>query len=198
MALSPAFANVNDEIKLDPSSPPPVAEMIENQDDETEDMQTLDITDDDSELQQWLEDLDAQESPTVYVDEDGNEYYLPSEDVADNSGRRHLRKRGPKAQTRNCIARNGRASWYGPGFNGKKTASGETFNQGAYTAAHKTLKFGTIVKVTFRGRSVKVRINDAGPYHGGRVIDLSKAAAQAIGLIGPGSGSVTLEVISCG
>lgn len=76
------------------------------------------------------------------------------------------------------------ASWYGPGFHGKKTASGERFNQNAYTAAHKTLPFGTQVRVTYKGRSVTVRINDRGPFIKGRTIDLSKAAARAIGCLG--------------
>ncbi|HEX2552545.1 MAG TPA: septal ring lytic transglycosylase RlpA family protein [Microvirga sp.] len=80
----------------------------------------------------------------------------------------------------------GKASWYGPGFHGRLTANGERFNTNAYTAAHKTLPFGTKVKVTNAktGRSVVVRINDRGPYAHGRVIDLSKASAQAIGVTG--------------
>lgn len=76
------------------------------------------------------------------------------------------------------------ASWYGPGFHGRKTASGERFNQNALTAAHKHLKFGTRVKITYKGRSVIVRINDRGPYSHGRTIDLSKAAARKIGCKG--------------
>jgi rare lipoprotein A len=80
----------------------------------------------------------------------------------------------------------GAASWYGPGFHGRKTASGERFNTHALTAAHRTLPFGTRVRVTNErtGRSVVVRINDRGPYAHGRVIDLSKASAQAVGLSG--------------
>lgn len=76
------------------------------------------------------------------------------------------------------------ASWYGPGFHGRKTASGERFNQWAMTAAHKTLKFGTLVRVTHKGKSVIVRINDRGPFTRGRTIDLSKGAARAIGCKG--------------
>src|SRR4051794_699879 len=78
----------------------------------------------------------------------------------------------------------GVASWYGPGFHGKKTANGERFNTHALTAAHKTLPFDTKVRVTNErtGKSVVVRINDRGPYAHGRVIDLSKAAAEAVGL----------------
>ena len=91
----------------------------------------------------------------------------------------------------------GPASWYGPGFDGKKTASGEKFDQDALTAAHAYWAFGTLVKVTFpsTGKSVVVRINDRFPSHKGRAIDLSRAAAKAIGLIGPGTGVVKLEVI---
>jgi len=86
----------------------------------------------------------------------------------------------------------GVASWYGPGFHGKKTANGERFNTNALTAAHKTLPFGTEVRVTNErtGKSVVVRINDRGPYAHGRVIDLSKAAADAVGI--SGVGKVTL------
>ena len=83
----------------------------------------------------------------------------------------------------------GRTSWYGPGFHGRRTASGETFNANALTAAHRTLPFGTRVRVMNKstGRSVVVRINDRGPYAHGRVIDLSRASAQAIGISGTGS-----------
>ena len=91
----------------------------------------------------------------------------------------------------------GIASWYGPGYDGKKTSSGEVFDQDALTAAHAYWAFGTRVKVTFpaTGRSVVVRINDRFPSHKGRAIDLSRGAARAIGLIGPGTGQVRLEVV---
>ncbi len=80
----------------------------------------------------------------------------------------------------------GLASWYGPGFGGHRTASGERFNTGAFTAAHRSLPFGTRVRVTCgrTGRSVVVRINDRGPYALGRIIDLSYASARAIGMTG--------------
>jgi rare lipoprotein A len=89
----------------------------------------------------------------------------------------------------------GAASWYGPGFHGKRTANGERFNTNALTAAHKTLPFGTQLRVTNErtGKSVVVRINDRGPYAHGRVIDLSKAAAQAVGI--SGVGRVTLAAL---
>ncbi|PZV08425.1 MAG: hypothetical protein DCF32_04840 [Leptolyngbya sp.] len=78
---------------------------------------------------------------------------------------------------------NGTASWYGPYFHGRQTATGETFNQHDLTAAHKTLPFGTYLKVRnqLNGKSVVVRINDRGPYIGDRSLDLSYAAAQCLG-----------------
>ena len=92
---------------------------------------------------------------------------------------------------------NGMASWYGPGFHGRTSASGEAFNQYAMTAAHRTLPFGTQVRVTNlnNGRQVVVRINDRGPYSHGRIIDLSAAAAGAIGLRSAGVGPVQVEVL---
>ncbi len=96
------------------------------------------------------------------------------------------------AGTPGGVVQSGRASWYGPGFHGRRTASGETFNTNALTAAHRTLPFGTKVRVVNKktGKSVIVRINDRGPYAHGRVIDLSKASAQAIGLSGVASVTV--------
>lgn len=89
----------------------------------------------------------------------------------------------------------GQASWYGPGFHGKKTASGEIFDQGRLTAAHKTLPLGTKAKVTNleNGNSVEVEINDRGPYVGDRVIDLSRAAANALGFVESGLTLVRIE-----
>ncbi|HEY9781081.1 MAG TPA: septal ring lytic transglycosylase RlpA family protein [Leptolyngbyaceae cyanobacterium] len=91
----------------------------------------------------------------------------------------------------------GLASWYGPGFHGRRSANGEIYNQNALTAAHKSLPFGTRVRVTNKhsGRSVVVRINDRGPYIGGRVIDLSAAAARTIGVIRTGTAPVIVEVL---
>ncbi len=92
----------------------------------------------------------------------------------------------------------GWASWYGPGFDGNYTASGEVFNQYAMTAAHPYLAFGTLVQVTNldNGASAVVRINDRGPYAGGRIIDLSAGAAEAIGMIYSGEAYVALEVLN--
>jgi rare lipoprotein A len=91
----------------------------------------------------------------------------------------------------------GEASWYGPGFHGNLTANGETYNQNAMTAAHPSLAFGTRVRVTnqYNGRSVIVRINDRGPYAGGRIIDLSAASADVIGLTDSGVAPVTVEIL---
>ncbi len=91
----------------------------------------------------------------------------------------------------------GFASWYGPGFHGNQSASGERFNQHDLTAAHRTLPFGTRVLVTNldNGQSVVVRINDRGPFHGNRVIDVSKGAASVLGLISSGVARVRLDVI---
>lgn len=91
----------------------------------------------------------------------------------------------------------GVASWYGPGYHGNRTSSGERFDQDALTAAHFSWAFGTRVKVTLlsTGRSVVVRINDRFPNHKKRIIDLSRGAARQIGLIGPGTGRVRLEVL---
>jgi rare lipoprotein A len=96
----------------------------------------------------------------------------------------------------------GQASFYGnePGEGGPWTANGERYNSGGLTAAHKTLPFGTRVRVTSAstGRSVVVRINDRGPYAGGRVIDLSVGAARAIGLTSSGVGTVRMDVLGGG
>ena len=88
----------------------------------------------------------------------------------------------------------GRASWYGPGFHGKRTASGERFDMNDLTAAHRTLPFGTRVRVlnSQNGREVVVRINDRGPHIRDRIIDLSKAAATAIDLLQAGEAPVVL------
>ncbi len=96
----------------------------------------------------------------------------------------------------------GQASFYGnqPGEGGPLTANGERYQPSGYTAAHRTLPFGTRVRVTSpsTGRSVVVRINDRGPFIGGRIIDLSVGAARAIGLTNTGVGTVRMEVVGGG
>ncbi len=91
----------------------------------------------------------------------------------------------------------GVASWYGRDFHGKPTASGEIYNMYDMTAAHKTLPLGTKVMVTNleNNRSVRVTINDRGPFVKNRIIDLSYAAAKAIGMVGPGTARVMIEVL---
>jgi rare lipoprotein A len=96
-----------------------------------------------------------------------------------------------------ALAQCGGASWYGPGFHGKKTASGQAFNQNAMTAAHKSLPFGTKVRVTDQrtGRAVVVTINDRGPFVRGRMIDLSKAAATKLGFRDRGHTNVCIAAL---
>ena len=95
------------------------------------------------------------------------------------------------------ISLNGWASWYGPGFQGNRSASGEVFNQHALTAAHRSLPFGTKVRVTNirNGKSVVVRINDRGPFISARILDLSAAAARILGVMQTGTAPVRVEVL---
>jgi rare lipoprotein A len=90
------------------------------------------------------------------------------------------------------------ASWYGPGFHGQTTASGEVYNAYGYSAAHKTLPLGTELTVTYGGRSVDVVVNDRGPYSGGRDLDLSQGAAEYLGLTAAGVDYVDYEVAGSG
>ena len=91
----------------------------------------------------------------------------------------------------------GEASWYGPGFQGKKTASGEIFDDSKLTAAHKTIPLGSKAKVTnlTNGKTVEVKINDRGPFIDGRMVDLSQAAAQALGMIDRGTARVQIDLL---
>lgn len=91
----------------------------------------------------------------------------------------------------------GQASWYGPGFHGRKTANGEIFNQHKLTAAHRSLPLGSIAVVTNlkNGKKVKVKINDRGPYAKGRAIDLSRAAAKRLGIEKAGVAKVKIEAL---
>ena len=96
------------------------------------------------------------------------------------------------------LVETGVASWYGPGFHAKKTANGETFDQNAMTAAHRTLQLPSLVKVTNleNGRSVVVRVNDRGPYKSNRVMDVSSRAADLLGFKGKGTARVRIEVLT--
>ena len=91
----------------------------------------------------------------------------------------------------------GIASWYGADFHGRRTANGETYNMYAMTAAHRTLPFNTRLRVTnlANGRQIEVRINDRGPFVPGRIIDLSKSGAAALGMLGDGTARVRIETI---
>ena len=91
----------------------------------------------------------------------------------------------------------GEASFYARGFEGRRTASGETYRGVAFTAAHRTLPFGTLLRVTNvrNGRSVIVRVNDRGPFHASRVVDLSQAAAREIGMFRRGRAKVKVELV---
>jgi len=102
------------------------------------------------------------------------------------------------AATPSITEEQGIASWYGPGFAGRRTANGEVFDPSQLTAAHKELPFNSLVTVTnlFNGRTVVVRINDRGPFKPGRIIDLSRAGAEAIGMIGSGTAQVRIEVMT--
>lgn len=102
-----------------------------------------------------------------------------------------------KTEANNTVyEQKGQASWYGAKFHGRKTSSGEIFNMNKNTAAHRTLPFGTEVKVTFlkTGKSVLVKINDRGPHIANRIIDLSKNAADCLGLTSYGCGEVTISM----
>jgi peptidoglycan lytic transglycosylase len=89
----------------------------------------------------------------------------------------------------------GEASWYGPGLYGRTTASGEVLRPGTFTAAHRTLPFGTCLRVTSleNGRAVEVRVNDRGPFAAGRILDVSEAAARALGMRAQGVTRVRLD-----
>ncbi|MBL8951282.1 MAG: septal ring lytic transglycosylase RlpA family protein [Myxococcaceae bacterium] len=101
----------------------------------------------------------------------------------------------PAPAPRADVPQGGLASFYGEGFDGKLTASGERFDRTAFTAAHKTLPFDTCVRVTVveTGKSVEVRVNDRGPFVAGRVIDVSEGAARALGIVEQGVAQVRLQ-----
>ncbi len=98
----------------------------------------------------------------------------------------------------NEFSQTGQASWYGPGFHGRRTANGERYDQHELTAAHKELPLNSVIRVTrvSTGKSIVVRVNDRGPFHGNRVIDLSYGAAKQLGIVQKGSDQVKIELIS--
>lgn len=103
----------------------------------------------------------------------------------------------PMTSVSDAWSEQGVASWYGPGFHGNRTASGEVYDMEDMTAAHKRLPFGTVVRVDNldNGRHTEVRINDRGPFVDDRIIDLSRAAAREIGMLGPGTARVRISVV---
>lgn len=108
-------------------------------------------------------------------------------------------ERAPSAEAPSGAASRqiGRASWYGPYHHGRKTANGEIYDMNALTAAHRTLPLGTWVRVTNlgNGRTVVVRLNDRGPYIDGRIIDLSRKAAEILDMVEKGLAEVSIEVL---
>jgi rare lipoprotein A len=106
--------------------------------------------------------------------------------------------RQPTTTPNGTVVQRGEASWYGSKFNGKRTANGERYDMRALTAAHPSLPFGTLVRVTNldNGHQVVVRINDRGPFAHGRIIDVSYAAARELDLVGPGTANVELAVVN--
>ena len=118
-----------------------------------------------------------------------------AEDSADNSDKAASSEAKGEGSDKKTDKEVGEASWYGPGFNGEETASGEIFNQNKLTAAHRRLPLGTKAKVTNleNGKKVEVKINDRGPYVGGRDMDLSRAAAQKLDMKEDGTAKVKIE-----
>ena len=118
-------------------------------------------------------------------------------DVADDRAEPDLidRMSTLASQTVRKFSQNGMASWYGRQFHGNKTASGERFDMNAMTAAHRSLPLACYIRVTNRdnGKSVIVKVNDRGPFHGKRILDLSYAAAKQIGITQRGTGNVIIE-----
>ena len=108
-----------------------------------------------------------------------------------------MEKNQPVQQTL-AYAYSGVASWYGPGFYGNRTANGEVYRPGTYTVAHRSLPFGTRVRITNlnNGRSAVARVNDRGPFVGGRIVDLGQGIASHLGVTSSGIADVRLEVLN--
>lgn len=108
---------------------------------------------------------------------------------------RKSKSRAKTSVTSKADVQVGRASWYGPGFHGRRTASGERFNRNGNTLAHRGLPFGTRVRITNlkNGKTAVARVNDRGPFHGGRIADLSEGVAKKVGM--SGVDRVKLEVV---
>lgn len=139
-------------------------------------------------LQQSSPDLPPlQHSSQFLLDATGNLAYVDRSDHSDNEPARE-----------EIVYQAGEASWYGPGFDGNYTANGEIFNQYGISAAHPSLPFNTIVRVTNvdNGRSLNVRINDRGPFAGHRILDLSRGAAEELGVVSSGVAYVEISIVN--
>ncbi|TAF51127.1 MAG: septal ring lytic transglycosylase RlpA family protein [Oscillatoriales cyanobacterium] len=137
--------------------------------------------------QQASPDIPPLQHPSQFMlDSSGNLAYVDQSDNSDNT---------PAPEE--IVYQAGEASWYGPGFDGNYTASGEVFNQYDISAAHPTLPFNTIVRVTNvdNGRSLDVRINDRGPFSGHRILDLSRGAAEELGVVSTGVAYVEISIV---
>jgi rare lipoprotein A (peptidoglycan hydrolase) len=147
-----------------------------------------------SDLSQKISDL-SQYDQSIEVTQVTHET-IPSDATIKKASVEAGRQKSSKPVAKHAL--NGKASWYGPGFHGKKTASGEIYDQRKLTAAHKTLPLGTKARVTNleNGSTVEVEINDRGPFINGRIIDLSRAAAGALGFVELGLAPVQVEVIA--
>jgi rare lipoprotein A len=148
-----------------------------------------------SDLSQRISDLSQRYDQSTELTQVTNET-IPSDVTIQKASVESARKKSSKQVTKHTL--NGKASWYGPGFHGKKTASGEIYDQHKLTAAHKTLPLGTKARVTNleNGNTVEVEINDRGPFIEGRIIDLSRAAAGVLGFIELGLAPVQVELIA--
>jgi rare lipoprotein A len=148
-----------------------------------------------SDLSQRISELSQRYDQLTELTQVTNET-IPSDVTIQKASVESGRKTSSKPVTKHAL--NGKASWYGPGFHGKKTASGEIYNQHKLTAAHKTLPLGTKARVINldNGNTVEVEINDRGPFIEGRIIDLSRAAAGALGFIELGLAPVQVELIA--
>jgi rare lipoprotein A len=148
-----------------------------------------------SNLSQRISELSQRYDQSTELTQVTNET-IPSDVTIQKASVESGRKKSSKPVTKHAL--NGRASWYGPGFHGKKTASGKIYDQHKLTAAHKTLPLGTKARVTNleNGSTVEVEINDRGPFIEGRIIDLSWAAAGVLGFVESGLAPVQVELIA--
>jgi len=148
-----------------------------------------------SNLSQRISELSQRSDQSTEVPQVTNEIN-PGDVTVQKASVESSRKKSSKPVTKHAL--NGTASWYGPGFHGKKTASGKIYDQHKLTAAHKTLPLGTKARVTNldNGSTVDVEINDRGPFIEGRIIDLSRAAAGALGFVESGLAPVQVELMA--